>query len=78
MQFLFFGGEEYRCAVSPCLWMIAKRLIRNRGYCQHNFKVFVVAKKTTKKIRKSLSLSQFTKGNLFLSLTLANLVSCTF
>lgn len=48
MQFLFFGGEEYRCAVSPCLWMIAKRLIRNRGYCQHNFKVFVVAKKQRK------------------------------
>lgn len=52
MQFLFFGGEEYRCAVSPCLWMIAKRLIRNRGYCQHNFKVFVVAKKTNKENQK--------------------------
>lgn len=52
MQFLFFGGEEYRCAVSPCLWMIAKRLIRNRGYCQHNFKVFVVAKKKQRKSEK--------------------------
>lgn len=77
MQFLFFGGEEYRCAVSPSLWMIVNMLIRNRGYCQHNFKVFVVAK-NSKKVRKSLSRSQFTKGNLFLSLTLANLVSCTF
>lgn len=52
MQFLFFGGEEYRCVVSPCLWMIAERLIRNRGYCQHNFKVFVVAKKKKENQKK--------------------------